>query len=310
MILTLDDYKKHLPLNTLQAYNANINESHEKRALYKWFVKYLGMELVVAIDEGLDDDELLARLKPALANLTYLEALPFLNLVLTGSGFAVMNNQNMAPASSDRVRALAVGLLEAASNFLDSLLAYLESSLDNSGIALEDSANIIPDYSTWNKSCINTGSLLPNATVFSSRLNINNSRTTFINLIPYIREAETLQIANIISEEFLAELSADDNEDTKVKPLIQSALAHWAYERMLAAKPPHNDTKPESNYIYMQRETLQANHSALNARLKGAEFMLQAKSYLVKHLSDYPTFKNYAYETPMENKAENGFYIS
>lgn len=296
MILTLDDYKKHLPLNTLQAYNANITESHEKRALYKWFVKYLGMELVVAIDEGLDDDELLARVKPALANLTYLEALPFLNLVLTGSGFAVMNNQNMAPASSDRVRALAVGLLEAASNFLDSLLAYLETNAD--------------DYDSWNKSCINTGSLLPNATAFSARLNINNSRTTFINLIPYIKEAETLQIANIISEEFLAELAEDDNEDTKVKPLIQSALAHWAYERMLAAKPPHNDTKPESNYIYMQRETLQANHSALNARLKGAEFMLQAKSYLGKHLPQYPTFYTYAYEAPLENQAENGFYIS
>lgn len=306
MILTLDEYKQYLPLQTMQNYNATITETHETRALYKWFVKYLGSELVEAIsalpdmqEEGepplLDEKltSLIEKVKPALANLTYLEALPFLNLVLTGSGFGIISNQNMAPASTDRVRALAAGLLEAATNFLDSMLEFLETN--------------VAQYPGWNQCSLNPGSLIPNAIAFDSRLKINNSRVKFIHLIPYIKETESLRIADILSNEFLSELIP--GSDQSVKPLIEYACAHWAWERMVSPKVETPAKKSES-FLHYEKKLLYATIDDLHARKLGEAYMLKALSYLNDHLDSYPTYKEYAYEEPYENDEENGFFIT
>jgi hypothetical protein len=293
MILTLDEYKLYLPLQTLQNYNATITETHEVRALYKWFVKYLGSELVEAIAGDDPPEDLLQKVKPALANLTYLEALPFLNLVLTGSGFGIISNQSMAPASGDRVRALAAGLLEAATNFLDSMLEFLEKNAE--------------DYPDWNRCSLNPGSLISDATVFDSRLKINNSRVKFINLIPHIKEVETLQMGNLLSDEFLSELIL--GSDQNVKPLVEYACAYWAWERLVSPSFEPHEKKPES-FIYAEKKLLFAKMDDLQARKTGEAYMLQALGYLNKNLDSYPTYKEFAYEAPYENKQENGFFIT
>jgi hypothetical protein len=293
MILTLDEYKLYLPLQTLQNYNATITETHEVRALYKWFVKYLGSELVEIIAGDNPPEDLLQKVKPALANLTYLEALSFLNLVLTGSGFGIVSNQNMAPASTDRVRALAAGLLGAATNFLDSMLEFLETNTE--------------DYPDWNRCSLNPGSLIPDATVFDSRLKINNSRVKFINLIPHIKEVETLQMGNLLSDEFLSELIL--GSDQNVKPLVEYACAYWAWERMVSPNFEPGEKKAES-FLYSDKKMLYAKIDDLQARKTGEAYMLQALGFLNKHLDDYPTYKEFAYEAPYENKQENGFFIT
>ena len=292
MILTLSEYKQYLPLQTMQNYNATITESHEIRALYKWFVKYLGAELVEIIAGDDPPEELFQKVKPALANLTYLEALPFLNLVLTGSGFGVISNQSLAPASVDRVRALAAGLLEAATNFLDSLLEFLEKNTE--------------DYPDWNQCSLSPGSLIPNATVFDSRIKINNSRVKFITLIPHIKEVETLQIANILSDEFLSELIL--GSDQNVKPLVEYACAYWAWERMVS--PSFAQEKKPESFIHSEKMLLYAKTDDLQARKTGEAYMLQALGYLNKNLDSYPTYKEFAYEAPYENQQENGFFIT
>ena len=53
------------------------------------------------------------------------EALPSLDLILTDSGFAVVSNQNLAPASRERVAALRESLRQQASNARDILLINL-----------------------------------------------------------------------------------------------------------------------------------------------------------------------------------------
>ncbi len=293
MILTLNEYKQYLPLQTMQNYNATITETHEVRALYKWFVKYLGSGLVETIAGDDPPEELFQKVKPALANLTYLEALPFLNLVLTGSGFGVISNQSLAPASADRVRALAAGLFEAATNFLDSLLEFMEENTE--------------DYPDWNQCSLSPGSLIPNATVFDSRIKINNSRVKFISLIPHIKEVETLQLANILSDEFLSELIL--GSDQNVKPLVEYACAYWAWERMVAPSFEPGEKKPES-FIYAEKKLLYAKMDDLQARKTGEAYMLQALGYLNKNLDLYPTYKEFAYEAPYENQQENGFFIT
>lgn len=53
------------------------------------------------------------------------EALPSLDLILTDSGFAVVSNQNLAPASRERVAALRDSLRQQASDARDLFLFYL-----------------------------------------------------------------------------------------------------------------------------------------------------------------------------------------
>ena len=290
MILTLDEYKQYLPLQTIQNYNATITESHETRALYKWMKRYLGAELVEQLADNELEAELLLKVKPALANFAYLEALPFLNLVLTGAGFGIVSNPNMAPASTDRIKALAAALLEAANNFLDAMLVFLEKNTAT--------------YTTWNQCSLNPGSIITTADEFDARLKINNSRVTFINLIPHIKEVEVLHVANILSDEFLSELILGN--DNNVKPLIQYSVAFMAWDNMMNSKQKGNDPV----LIYSQKEMLQANRPSSGWDREAAGFMAQAISYLNKNLDSYLTYKENAYEAPLENKPENGFYIT
>ena len=290
MILTLDEYKQFLPLQTIQNYNATITESHETRALYKWMKRYLGAELVEQLADNELEAELLLKVKPALANFAYLEALPFLNLVLTGSGFGIVSNPNMAPASTERVKALAAALLEAAGNFLDAMLIFLEKNTAT--------------YTTWNQCSLNPGSIIATADEFDARLKINNSRVTFINLIPHIKIAETIKLANILSDEFLTELI--EGSDANVKPLVQSAAAYWAWHNMMNSKDKGN----EPVLLYSQKEMFTAKSPFLGGVGEASQFLFQAISYIHKNLGSYLTYKEYAYEAPLENKPENGFYIT
>lgn len=294
MILELAEYKKYLPLQTIQNYNATITESHETRALYKWMVKYLGAALVEDIANGAAGEELLNKVKPVLANLTYFEALPFLNLVLTGSGFGIISNQNMAPASADRVRALAVGLLEAAHNFLDALLAFLENNQET--------------YNSWNRCSLNPTSLIPDTGTFQTIFNINESRVTFIHLIPHIREVEILQLGNALSDEFVKELIL--GSDDKVKPLVQSACAWWAWEKMMESKTGPTERYQSSEFLYQQKQAFIIRADPVSAHQTGDAYLLQAKAYLNKNIDAYPSYKQFAYEAPFENTAGNGFFIT
>jgi hypothetical protein len=294
MIIQLDEYKQYLPLNTLQGYNATITEATEIRTLYKWFVKYLGNPLVEAIADGSASEDLLLKVKPALASFTWFEALPFLNLVLTGSGFGIISNPNMAPASSERVRSLAVGLLESANNYLDNLLVYLEANVST--------------YTTWNQCSLNPGSLLSNADNFEARIQINRSRVTFINLIPFIKQTETLQISNILSPVFLAEIIA--GSDLNARPLIEYACAYWAWQRMIQPAKPGAEKYTDAEFLHSQKKLLLPKLSPELAAKTGEAYIMQAKAYIEKNISNYPTYATYAYEAPYQNKAENGFFIT
>lgn len=296
MILTIDDIKRYLPLNSIT--DGSKYEVFEIRALYKYLPKYLGDDLLEQIYEAsfpelvegegsgsagseLDPDaadmvKLITALKPVLANLTILESIPQFNLVATSSGFGIVSNPNQAPASMDRVRDLKDSCLQAANDGLDRLLAFLETNLEK--------------YTAWNKSCINTGSLIASAAVFDSFVDINCSRRKFVDLKRHINLEEATTFANVFSSEFLTVLKAGN--DGVVKPLIQYALALYAEMDFRKA----ND--PDSNNSHLLNKYMQLLSTTL--------------SYLRTHLDTYPDFALYAYEAPYNNATdgeESGFFI-
>lgn len=276
MKLNDSDIKKYLPLQT-QGVAAKL-DGFEIRALYKHFVKYLGQPLVDELSGDEPDADLLEKVTPAWVVLAFLESIPFLDVVSTPTGFGVVRSNTVAPASRERVEAIRMACQAAANDYMDMMLLWLEA---NAG-----------SYEDWNKSCINEGSLIPSVIVFDQFVDINVSRSKFVNLKRTIIQLELTRFLSIFSAEFLAELQAGN--DIVVKPLIQRALTFFA---MAEFELTTNPDTPIQSLLRMGDFTLQ-----------------RALSYLRKHLDTYTTYATYGYEAPYDNasddNAEMGFFIA
>lgn len=80
---------------------------------------------LIESDETLED-----HCQAIVAHKAYLEAIPFLDLVETESGFAVTSNQNLSPASTKRVEKLTDSVSKRLDECVEDLLEYLEEHDD------------------------------------------------------------------------------------------------------------------------------------------------------------------------------------
>lgn len=279
MILQSSDIQKYVPLQT-SSFSFDKYEGFEIRALHKHLPRFLGKSLIENIESTSPDELLIEKVKPVLANLAVLEATPFFDVVLTSSGFGVVRNNNIAPASKERVEAFGKGCQTAANDFLDILLAFLEDNKENDS------------YTFWNKCSLNPDSLLSDTTTFNTLTRLNLKRHQFVDLKQNISVLELTYFTQTLSSEFLSELQK--SEDTVVKPLFQKALAFMAYQEWL------NDIDPERSGSIWKN--------------KGASFMARGMSVLVTNLNSYPTYRTYGYEAPYDNADEenedSGFFIA
>lgn len=277
MILQKGDIEKYVPLQT-SSFNFDNYAGFEIRALYKHFTKFLGITLIDELTGDNPDDDLVKRIIPVLANLTVLESIPFLDVVLTSSGFGVVRNNNIAPASRERVQSFAMGCKNAANDFMDILLLFLENNTDK--------------YSSWNKSSLNSESLLPNTVVFNELTRLNLKQHEFVDIRTYISVLETTSFTQALSPEFIAELIA--GSDTTLKPMLQKALAFLAYHEYI------KEIDPETNRNQW--------------KMQGVKFFDKAISFLISNLTNYPTYETFGYEAPYDNDNEDnidsGFFIA
>lgn len=63
-----------------------------------------------------------------IAHRAFYEGIPYLDIVLTANGFAVVSNNNVAPASKERVQKLRTGSLALSDKFTEVLFDYLEAT--------------------------------------------------------------------------------------------------------------------------------------------------------------------------------------
>jgi len=277
MILQATDIKKYVPLQT-SSFSFDKYAGFEIRALYKHFPRFLGNTLVAELDGDSPDEDLQKKVIPVLANLAVLEATPFFDIVLTSSGFGVVRNNNIAPASKERVAAFAMGCQNAANDFMDVLLAFLEDNTTT--------------YTNWNNSSLNSGSLLANTTVFNTQTKLNLKRHQFVDLKTYISVLEITTFAQALSTEFLTELQAGD--DAVVKPTLQKALAFMAYHEYLKDMEPDKQDSAWKN--------------------KGINLLAKAMATLKNNLTTYTTYGTYGYEAPYDNddadNEDSGFFVA
>jgi hypothetical protein len=276
MILTSTDIQKYVP-QQVSSFNFEKYSGFETRVIYKHFPLFLGDDLIEIIVGEDPDETLLAKFIPVLANLVVLEAVPFFDVVLTSSGFGVVSNTNVAPASRERVAAFAAACLSAANDFMDILLAYLENNSES--------------FDAWNDSSLNPGSLITDTTVFNAHTKLNLKRHQFVDIKQNILSIENTVFVSALSQQFLTELQA--GSDTLVKPVLQKALAFLAYDEFLTQHSHDNNGGFKS---------------------KGAMFMARAMSLLTSNVATYTTFATYGYEAPYDNddddNLDSGVFIA
>ena len=96
-----------------------------------WLSKHFtGPEILTAIEQLAQEDEL----RRTCAHITALDALrraiPSLDLILTPNGFGIVSNQNIVPASTDRVKRLIDSLLANRDSLANDLLELLAKRSD------------------------------------------------------------------------------------------------------------------------------------------------------------------------------------
>lgn len=95
----------------------------------------LGVDLEARLEEQREEDAKLLKLcKRIISRQAFLSSIPELDLILTDTGFAVVNNEQMTMASKDRVQALTISLRQKLDEGKDALILYLLKT---------------PEYESW-----------------------------------------------------------------------------------------------------------------------------------------------------------------
>ena len=89
----------------------------------------IGESLEAQLEERSNEDKRLLKLCQRVVSVdAFLRSIPEMDLVLTDSGFGVISNQDVAPASKERVANLTAGMKAKLDEALDRLVSYLISS--------------------------------------------------------------------------------------------------------------------------------------------------------------------------------------
>ena len=149
-----------------------------------------------------DNAELLKLCQAVVAHKAYLDAIPFLDLVETESGFAVTHNQNLTPASTKRVKDLIASTAERLTECIEDLLEYLETTTGEMLDAWKGSVT----YTLVNDNFIDSIRMFRNYADFAG------SRMEWIAFRNKLTRARKLKIEPVISRE-LSEVIIEDMRD-------------------------------------------------------------------------------------------------
>lgn len=193
----------------------------------------------------------------------YAVAIPFLDLIQTPNGFAIVNNANLSPASRERIERL----IQSATDTVHSTVDHLLTQVVTTPVAFDlfkTGATFIPLTDTF---------FLCASELRASCGDHTATRSTLTRLKPLIYEAQnTLQ--RYISTEYQQELlnhwrnQTLNPREAEILPLIRQFIGHYINQ-----KPNHCQSTGEtlSNYIERYPDDFPTYFSSVHYRLKTAQ---------------------------------------
>ena len=239
MILkTLDQFKTAIP--TAVSLDKFTDVETYIRSAEKWIKNnVLGKDLyetIIAATESssgndLNDDDLLLLCLSIIANHAYWDAIPFLDLTHSNSGFAVISSNNQVPASKERVERLREQCLIRRDSEVELLIAHLEENE-----VYHDDWKGSPAYSILTNCLIRTASELEQYGQWSG------TRKEFLQLRPKLIQETMLRMEPVFSKDYIDELIEKQRDgditgdDLKVMTLLKYSLGSLVNGNMEAAQ--------------------------------------------------------------------------
>jgi len=220
MILkTLEQFQKAIP--TAEAIE-NFSDVEPYISSAEMWIKnqVLGPTLYNLIEaETFDDTDLLQLSMSVISNHAFYDAIPFLDLVLTNNGFAVISAQNKVPASKERVDRLREQCLVRRDSETELLIAFLE-----------EHANYHDDWKGSPAYSVMTDCLIRTATELQQYGNWEGTRRDFLKLRPQLIHETMMRLEPFFSTVYINELIEKQRDgdvtdgDLKVITLLKYAL--------------------------------------------------------------------------------------
>jgi hypothetical protein len=187
-----------------------------------------------------------------IAHKGYLEAIPFLDLIETESGFAVASNTNIAPASTKRVQDLIAGLEKRLSELIEDMLEWLETAPD----AIQDAWKGSKAYTLINDNYVCS------VREFRDYGSFPGSRLEWIRFRPKLTIARKL----------------------KIEPVISKALSEQIIEQL------RDDELTENNALILDDLRYALAAFANDDPATGESFISRVRNFLITHPDDFPAF--------------------
>ena len=256
----------------------------------KFLRNILGEELLTDLDEWYNLDEgsqpsveayenLLPYVQRALARFTIVVASAELDIHLTDSGFGVISNTNLTPASAERVKKYDQQNEKRAWDNIEILLRFLEQNKT--------------DYPEWVSSDAYTmaiRNLVNSAEEFDDIISIDKSRLYFSRVRTIMDDADLLHIRPTISDELFDVLINQIKNDSvtaanqKILKLLRRAeVFYTAIDSLDRTK--YDGTGVQINLQFMQRDIE-------TYKNKAAQYLSEARKILDNNPDDYPEYRD------------------
>ena len=221
ILTTIDQFRKVVPTVSVDTDFADLEPYCNSAEL--WIKNnILGTTLYDFVDELGDtpadtDIDLQQLCLNVIANHAFWDAAPFLDLVLTNSGFGVINNNNKAPASKERVERLREQCLIRRDNEVENLMLFLEQNSD-----YHDEWKGSPVYSVL------TDCLIMTADDMKKYSGWDGTRKDFLLLKPKLIHHTKAHLEPIFSKDLVDELieSQRDGDLTADETTLLELLKH------------------------------------------------------------------------------------
>ena len=195
LISNIETLKKYIP--TVAGSNIDRYSTYLQTADEYLISELIGQTLYDKVAGETPDAKLLGLCENIVALKGYMDAIPFLDLIETETGFAVVSDSqnNVVPASKDRVEKLIRGLDTRLSDAIEQLLEYIEGN-----------ATFYDDWKTAKAYTINHDSFIFTLTQFRRYARYDGSRLEWLKDISKVTRAMRNRIEPIISQEQSAEI--------------------------------------------------------------------------------------------------------
>jgi hypothetical protein len=310
LVETLDQIKEHLPINASFTFDGirPFIESVQGR----YIVPYIG---VVFFNELYDrykgndsktlsdlDNELLYKVRKAIAHLAYLEYIPHGNVMVSDMGIHISVNEQKKTAFQWQVEELKDSYRKHGFDAIDDFLLFLEDKREEADFALWKNGT---GYTLKNQYFITS------ASEFSKYVNINGSRRVYMLLLPIMQRIESQFIQAITCtpmfndmKSFLVDvLNNYPAEYENLNQFIKPAVAHMTIVRAiseLAVKMDDNGLTVFNNQSSSSK-TLNTKQPAMAEQLSilkqehyddAKSYLSQLEDYLTQNVAEYPLYQS------------------